>query len=54
MAFRPQLKKLLKEYTIDEICEIEDVDPIDALEYLIDHGIVQLRNIIEPTDGETD
>lgn len=42
MAFRPLLKKLLKEYDLETILENCEVEPIDALEYLVDHGIVKL------------
>lgn len=49
---RQQLKQLLKDYSLEEILEIGDVDPIDALELLIQYDVVSLDEIIEGADRE--
>jgi len=47
---REKLKLLLDEYTIEEILELSDVEPLDALEYMVTYSIIDL----EWSDGKTE
>lgn len=49
---RLKLRQLLKDYSIEEILERGEIEPIDALEYLIVYGALDLNDIVEGTDGE--
>lgn len=49
---RLRLQILLKDYSMEEILETCDLDPIDALEYLIVYGVLSLDEIVEATDVE--
>ncbi len=53
MAFRPQLRKLLKEYSLEDLCERAGLEVIDALEALVDYGYIDISDIVEPVDDET-
>lgn len=46
-------KKLLKDYSMEEILEICDLDPIEALELLVTYGALNTKNIVEGSDIET-
>jgi hypothetical protein len=37
---------------MEEILEVCDLDPIDALEYLVTYGALNLENIVEGSDIE--
>lgn len=52
---REKLKLLLKDYSMEELLERCDVDPIDALELLIAYGELDLvwsGVLVEGTDVE--
>ncbi len=48
---RQKLKLLLKDYSMEEILELNDMEAIDGLELLITYGALDLDEIIEATDG---
>lgn len=50
---RTKLKLLLKDYSMEEILEVCDVDPIEALELLVTYGALNLENIVEGSDHES-
>lgn len=52
MEVRNRIKLLLKDYSIEEILERGELEPIDALEYLVIYGALDLEEIIEATDQE--
>ena len=48
---REKLKSLLRDYSLEQILEIGEVEEIDALEYLVICGALHLDEIIESVDG---
>lgn len=42
--------QLLKDYSMEEILETCDLDPVEALHLLVTYGALDLTNIIEGTD----
>lgn len=44
---RAKLKLLLDDYTLEEIIEQSDVEVLDALEYLVSYGIIDLKDETE-------
>lgn len=47
----PDFKLLLRDYSMEDILEICDLDPIEALELLVTYGALDTQNIIEGSDG---
>lgn len=47
---REKLRHLLMDYSLSQILEIGEVEEIDALEYLVQCGAVDLDEIIEAVD----
>lgn len=47
---REQLRRLLLDYSFEQIMEIGGVEEIDALEYLVACGAIDVADIIESTD----
>lgn len=50
---RSKFYQLLKDYSMEEILEICDLDPVEALELLVTYGALDLTNIdeVKGTDG---
>lgn len=44
--------QLLKDYSMEEILEVCDLDPVEALHLLVTYGALDLTNIVEGTDDE--
>lgn len=49
---RERFRLLLKDYSMEDILEICDLDPIEALELLVTYGALDLKNIVGGTDGD--
>lgn len=47
---REKLNRLLRDYSLEQILEIGEVEEIDALEYLVQCGALDLDEIIEAVD----
>lgn len=47
-----KLRQLLLDYSVEEILERGELEPIDALEYLVVYGALDLNDLIEGCDGE--
>ena len=50
MEMREKLNRLLRDYSLEQILEIGEVEEIDALEYLVQCGALDLDEIIEAVD----
>jgi hypothetical protein len=50
MGMREKLNRLLRDYSLEQILEIGEVEEIDALEYLVQCGALDLDEIIEAVD----
>lgn len=48
-----KLHLLLKDYSMEQILEVCDLDPVEALQLLVTYGALDLTNIIEGADIET-
>lgn len=55
MTAEMKARTLLNDYTLEEILEVAEVTPEEALEYLITYGIIDADALflIEACDGET-
>lgn len=45
-----KVRLLLKDYSIEEILERGNLDPVEALELLVTYGALSLSDIVEATD----
>ena len=52
MEVRNRLKLLLRDYSIEDILELGELEVIDALEYLVIYGALELEDIVEATDAQ--
>jgi len=43
-----QAKQLLKDYSLEEILEAAEVTPEEALEYLINYGVIDPAELVLP------
>ena len=50
MEVRHKILLLLKDYSIEDILELGDLEPVEALELLITYGALSLEDVIEATD----
>lgn len=50
MEVRDKLKLIFKDYSVEEILELGDLEPVEALYLLITYGALDLENVIEGTD----
>lgn len=49
---RNRLKHLLKDYSLEEILEANDMEAIDALEILVACGAVEIEDMLDGVDEE--